>query len=130
ELLGGVQLAHSVLHDLPAPLPALPRAAASNNWVVAPRRSARGDALLANDPHLEINRLPPLVYEAQIWIDDDQWIHGASVPGIPSIVFGRNAHLAWGITYGTADACDYFVERCDGRGNYLRAGAWTPLWAR
>jgi len=36
----------------------LPRAVASNNWVVAGRKTASGSALLANDPHLEGNRRP------------------------------------------------------------------------
>jgi penicillin amidase len=130
ELLRGVRLVSSVLTDVPPPLPAMPRAAASNNWVIAPERSATGKAILANDPHLEVNRLPQLLYEAQLWIGNDDWAQGASIPGLPGIVFGRNARVAWGITYGTADACDFFVERCDGRGHYLRDGAWKPLDVR
>jgi penicillin amidase len=130
DLLRGVKLVSSVLGDVPPPLPALPRAAASNNWVVAPERSATGRAIVANDPHLEVNRLPQLLYEAQLWISDDEWAHGASIPGLPGIVFGRNARVAWGITYGTADACDFFVERCDGQGHYLRDGQWKPLDVR
>jgi penicillin amidase len=130
ELLRGVQLAGSVATEARPPDPALPRATGSNNWVVAPHRSASGLAMLANDPHLEMNRLPPLVYEAQLVVSDDEWYHGATVPGLPGVLFGRNAHVAWGVTYGVADACDYFVERCDGKGNYLREGAWVPLRAR
>ena len=34
----------------------LPRLAGSNAWAVSPRRSATGHALLAADPHLEVNR--------------------------------------------------------------------------
>ena len=89
-LLGGVRLSASVLHDVPAPMAALPRAAASNNWVVAPSRSARGDALLANDPHLEVNRLPQLVYEAQIvagtptarQVAAVAWVEPAEIPAL------------------------------------------------
>ena len=48
----------------------LPRLAGSNAWAVAPHRSATGSALLAADPHLEINRLPPIWYEAVLqWGD-------------------------------------------------------------
>src|SRR3989304_2145933 len=36
----------------------LPRLAGSNAWAVSPARSATGRALLASDPHLEVNRLP------------------------------------------------------------------------
>ena len=42
----------------------LPRLAGSNAWAVSPQRSATGSALLASDPHLEINRLPAIWYEA------------------------------------------------------------------
>ena len=42
DLLRGVRLASSVLHDIPPPLPALPRVAASNSWVVTPERTAGG----------------------------------------------------------------------------------------
>ena len=42
----------------------LPRLAGSNAWAVRPQRSASGGALLATDPHLEINRLPAIWYEA------------------------------------------------------------------
>ena len=41
----------------------LPRLAGSNAWAVSPARSATGHALLASDPHLEVNRLPPIWYE-------------------------------------------------------------------
>src|SRR5262249_32245815 len=100
------------------------------NWVITPERSATGRAIVANDPHLEVNRLPQLLYEAQIYIGPDEWAQGATIPGLPGIVFGRNAHLGWGITYGTADACDFFLERCDGRGHYLRDEKWKPLDVR
>jgi penicillin amidase len=130
DLLRGVSLNSSIVDDVPPPLPALPRAAASNNWVVAPWRSATDAALLASDPHLEVNRLPMLMYEAQISLEGGDWLHGVTIPGLPGIVIGRNRHVAWGATYGTADASDFFVERCDGRGRYLRGGAWRPLALR
>src|SRR5690606_41253604 len=37
---------------------AIPRMMASNNWVAAGSKTASGRAMLANDPHLEVNRLP------------------------------------------------------------------------
>src|SRR5690606_20952459 len=42
----------------------LPRLAGSNAWAISPGRSASGSALLASDPHLEVNRLPAIWYEA------------------------------------------------------------------
>ena len=41
----------------------LPRLAGSNAWAVSPARSATGHAMLASDPHLEVNRLPSIWYE-------------------------------------------------------------------
>ena len=44
----------------------LPTVFGSNAWAVSPRRSATGHALLASDPHLEVNRLPAIWYEAAL----------------------------------------------------------------
>src|ERR1044072_9928860 len=44
----------------------LPRLAGSNAWAVSPARSATGHALLASDPHLEVNRLPSVWYEVSL----------------------------------------------------------------
>ena len=99
--------------------------AASNNWVVAPDRSATGSALLANDMHLEVNRLPAIWYEIIIDLPDDTLI-GTTVPGLPGVVTGRNRHLAWGATYTEADTSDFFVEDCR-EGQYLKDGSWHPF---
>jgi penicillin amidase len=51
----------------------LPRLAGSNAWAISPRRSATGSALLASDPHLEVNRLPAIWYEAELhWQDQGE----------------------------------------------------------
>jgi penicillin amidase len=99
--------------------------AASNNWVVAPSKSTSGRALLANDMHLEVNRLPSVWYEVILELKDD-YLMGTTVPGLPGIVTGRNSRLAWGITYTEADTTDFFVEDCrDGR--YLKDGEWKKF---
>ena len=41
---------------------------APNNWVVAGSRSASGKPILCNDPHLEVNRLPNVWYEAALCV--------------------------------------------------------------
>lgn len=69
---------------------------ASNNWVVAPSRSANGQALLANDPHLE-QTLPSVWYEVAL-STPDLALSGVEAPGLPGILLGRNAHVAWGFT--------------------------------
>ena len=96
--------------------------AGSNAWAVAPHKSRSGKTLLANDMHLEVNRLPAIWYEAIL-----EWpghtVVGTTVPGLPAVVTGRNRRLAWGVTYSAADTADYFVEDCrDGR--YRRGDSW------
>lgn len=127
ELLRRVRLGERVV---PAELPWLgaPRLVASNNWVVAARRSASGSAILANDPHLEANRLPNVWYEVALACGD-RWGMGATMPGLPGLLIGRTRDLAWGATYTFMDAVDSWVERCkDGR--YEREGEWLPFRER
>lgn len=85
----------------------------SNAWVVSGGLTASGFPLLANDPHLEVNRLPPVIYAAQIAIGDE-CITGATLPGLPGVLSGRNRDLAWGVTYSCADTSDFFVEQLSG----------------
>ncbi|MEN1680621.1 MAG: penicillin acylase family protein [Planctomycetota bacterium] len=93
----------------------LPRLAGSNAWAVSPMRSASGAALLASDPHLEVNRLPAIWYEAVLrWGegDDASYVIGASLPGCPLMAVARTPKLAWGVTYLHADTSDFFIEDC------------------
>ncbi len=85
----------------------------SNAWVVSGARSASGFPLLANDPHLEVNRLPAVIYPVQLAVGDER-VDGATLPGTPGFLSGRNRHLAWGVTYSCADTCDFFVEHLEG----------------
>jgi len=71
----------------------LPRAVASNNWAIAPKKSASGKAMLANDPHLEVNRLPNVWYEIVVELAE-RWCVAATMPGLPALVIGRSTDLA------------------------------------
>ena len=87
----------------------LPRLAGSNAWAVAPSHSATGSALLASDPHLEINRLPAIWYEAVLqW--DDNYVMGATLPGCPLYAVARTRDVSWGVTYMKGDTIDFFIE--------------------
>lgn len=95
----------------------LPRLAGSNAWAVSPARSASGAALLASDPHLEVNRLPAIWYEVVLeWGNENgsgkQYAMGATLPGCPLMAVGRTRQLAWGVTYMHADTSDFFIEDC------------------
>jgi penicillin amidase len=89
----------------------------SNNWVVSGARSATGKPLLANDPHLGLTA-PAVWYFAHIKTPEFEAI-GATLPGVPAIVLGRNTHFAWGFTNTGPDVQDLYLERLDGAGNYL-----------
>ncbi len=111
----------------------LPRLAGSNAWAVAPHRSATGSALLAADPHLEINRLPPIWYEAVLqW--GDHYALGATLPGCPLLAVARTERLAWGVTYMKGDTSDYFIEDCRCGGStgwqYRRGDSWHDFAVR
>jgi penicillin amidase len=100
----------------------------SNNWVVHGSRTGSGAPILAGDPHMEINRLPPLWYEAAGRIDGAP-LTGATIPGIPIFIFGRSERLAWAQTTGFMDMIDLFIEECTPE-KYLYGGDWHPLKTR
>jgi penicillin amidase len=82
---------------------------ASNSWVIGPGRSRSGKPLLANDPHLTL-RAPALWYLAAIETPT-LTVAGATIPGLPAVVLGRNRRIAWGLTNIEADDLDYVIER-------------------
>ena len=83
----------------------------SNNWVVAGSRSSSGKPLLANDPHLGLTA-PAVWYFAHLDSPAGRMI-GATLPGVPMIVLGRNERIAWGFTNTGADVQDLYIERID-----------------
>jgi penicillin amidase len=103
----------------PGAPPAAPRVApplagpASNQWALDASRTVRGDAILANDPHLDL-RLPNTFYRCEL-----QWpgavLRGVSIPGLPAILIGASATLAWGATVSNADQSDWVVVDVDPR---------------
>lgn len=101
---------------------------ASNAWAVAPSRSGTRHAIIAGDPHMDVNRLPALWYEAELHTPDNV-VAGATTPGLPVVLFGRNQRVAWSMTYAPGDSVDYFVEECrDGERKVGRR--WVPFQKR
>jgi penicillin amidase len=89
----------------------------SNAWAVAPERTATGHALLANDPHLGIS-MPSVWYLVGLHCQPvgpacPYELAGAGFPGVPGIVLGHNARIAWGLTNVGPDVMDVFEERLD-----------------
>ncbi|MEP3244839.1 MAG: penicillin acylase family protein [Sneathiella sp.] len=87
----------------------LPPSAGSNNWVVSGTRTETGKPLLANDPHLGL-AAPALWYFAHLKTPDFNAI-GASLPGVPGIILGRNDKIAWGFTNTGPDTQDLYIEK-------------------
>ena len=83
----------------------------SNNWVVAGSRSATGQPLLANDPHLKLSS-PALWYFARLQAPGLK-VAGATLPGLPMVVLGQNEHIAWGFTNTGPDVQDLYIEQLD-----------------
>ena len=133
RLLGQVKLAARLSDEALALLSDLPRMAGSNAWAVAPQRSKTGHALLAADPHLEVNRLPAIWYEAVLRWGEQEYLMGATLPGTPIVAVGRTRHLAWGVTHYKGDVADYFVEHCrrrKGQWHYRRGKHYRPFQVR
>jgi penicillin amidase len=86
--------------------------AGSNNWAVSGAHTQSGKPLVANDPHLSLT-VPGIWYTADLEAGDFH-ASGASIPGLPFIVIGHNAHVAWGFTNSTADVQDLYVEQVIG----------------
>ncbi len=82
---------------------------ASNVWAAAPKRSAAGGTILANDPHLPLSA-PAIWYLARLELSTGGVI-GATIPGVPVILSGRSEDLGWGIAASYLDDQDLFVER-------------------
>ena len=85
------------------------RGGASNALAATDARSAAGGAILANDPHLGLSA-PSIWYLARLDLSSGGVI-GATIPGMPVILAGRNPDLAWGITTAYLDDIDLYVEQ-------------------
>lgn len=87
----------------------------SNNWVVAGSHTASGQPLLANDPHLGLSA-PAIWYVARLQAPATGAtpalnVIGATLPGLPFVVLGRTAQVAWGFTNTGPDVQDLYIEQ-------------------
>lgn len=115
------------LDDLLDTWQAQPTGIGSNNWVIDGGLSATGKPLLANDPHLGL-QAPAVWYFAHIDDGTDEAI-GATLPGVPFVVLGRNRHVAWGFTNTAPDVQDLLIESFnpDNPDEYLTENGWQPV---
>lgn len=94
----------------------------SNNWVIAPSRSASGNALFANDMHLALTQ-PAIWYLAHLDAktngEGSNHSAGVTYAGLPWVIVGQNESIAWGVTNADMDLSDVYVEELvkDAEGN-------------
>jgi penicillin amidase len=127
------------LTDLRAGLDRLPEmlgrgnGVGSNSWVVDGEHSSTGLPLLANDPHLGIS-------QPGIWMQ--MGLHcrepsadctldsaGFTFAGVPGVIIGHNADIAWGFTNLGPDVTDLYLEQVDGD-TWIQDGESKPLTVR
>ena len=102
----------------------------SNSWVLAGGRTNTGKPLLASDPHLKLST-PALWYFARIEAPG-LMLAGATLPGLPGVVMGQNAHIAWGFTNTGPDVQDTYLERIkpDDPSMYQTPDGWARFETR
>ncbi|OYX45479.1 MAG: penicillin acylase family protein [Rhodobacterales bacterium 32-67-9] len=134
SLVPGVKRSYAALDrgdDGPlSPVAHLPFSGASNAWAAAPSRSAAGGSLLANDPHLDFSA-PSLWYLARLELRSGGVI-GATIPGIPAVLSGRNANFGWGISAAWLDDQDIRMEELNPADSerYRTPEGWKPFVSR
>jgi penicillin G amidase len=102
----------------------------SNNWVVSGAHTASGRPLLSSDPHLG-HSIPSIWYMVHLEAPGLD-VSGVSLPGGPSIVIGRNDHIAWGMTNTSPDVQDLYVETFNPANprQYRDEGRWVEAEVR
>jgi penicillin G amidase len=108
----------------------------SNNWVVAGSHTRSGKPLLANDPHLGLAS-PAIWYFARLQAPAGAGgkpldVIGATLPGLPGVVLGRTAGVAWGFTNAGPDVQDLYLEHinpADAR-QYRTPDGWAAFDTR
>ena len=96
----------------------------SNAWAANGPAVAGGGALLAGDPHLP-QTLPSVWYEAALSAPGLD-ASGVTVPGVPGVLIGHNAHIAWSLTDTQNQAALFYAERTSASrpDQYYWRGAW------
>ncbi len=103
---------------------------ASNNWVVSGKRTASGKPLLANDPHLPPSA-PSIWYMMHLSAPGLR-VAGVTAAGLPGIVIGHNASIAWGYTNVGPDVADIYIEKFDKENprRYMTPAGWREAEVR
>lgn len=100
----------------------------SNSWVVDGSMTESGMPILANDIHIGLT-MPSIWYA--VGLHGGRFdVVGFTLPGVPGVISGHNADIAWGMTNLGSDSQDYYIERLDDvrkPTQYLYDGEWLDL---
>lgn len=108
-----------------------PGSGLGGNVFAAPAdRTAAGGALLASDPQAPL-LAPSLFYLARLELASGGVI-GATIPGMPVVLAGRNPRLGWGIAPAPVDDADIAIEEIQpGRPDrYRTESGWAAFATR
>jgi len=86
----------------------------SNNWAIAPSRSATGNALFAYDGHLTMTQPMDNFYahlDAKTNGSGQLHVAGATSAAVPWVITGQNENIAWGSTRTFLDLSDVYIEQ-------------------
>ncbi|WP_046758484.1 penicillin acylase family protein [Kordia jejudonensis] len=111
------------------PLP-VPQFIGSNSWVVAPKKTATGKVLFANDPHIGFSQ-PSVWYEAHIHTPNYE-MYGYYLAGTPFPMLGHNRNYAYGMTMFENDDIDFYWEENNPNdaNSYKTANGWKTYTTR
>jgi penicillin amidase len=120
------------LHHLASVKTGLPKRwiIGSTAVAVSPARSTTGGALLACEKH-ELLTVPPLWFSCSMKAPGFK-VAGATIPGVPGIMIGRNSQIGWASANLQADVQDLFVEQFDSQSGQKVRGpkGWEPVTER
>ncbi len=99
----------------------------SNNWAIAPGRTATGRPILASDPHRQ-HSAPGLRYLVHLTAPGLDAI-GAGEPSLPGISIGHNGTAAFGLTIFPIDQEDVYVYELnpDNPDRYRHGDGWEAM---
>jgi penicillin amidase len=102
----------------------------SNNWVLSGRKTASGKPMVASDPHIAFEAVS-CWYEVHLHGGSFD-VTGMAYVGMPAVMFGRNAHVAWGCTNNICSQRDLYLEKTDPAhpNCFLFDGKWEPARER
>ncbi|MGI9529636.1 MAG: penicillin acylase family protein, partial [Acidimicrobiia bacterium] len=105
----------------------------SNSWAVSGEHTPTGSPMLMNDPHLSI-QMPSIWYQVGLHCravtpECPYDVAGFSFAGVPGVIIGHNADIAWGFTNTGPDVQDLYVEKInpDNPLQYEYKGEWLDM---